>query len=197
MNKIEIAPGIMSYKNVINHATPLHLQIESAMKTANLDWDPAYVRSGNKDTVDTNYRDTGTLYLRNYDQKVDNYSTPADSLFSSLSNLFLEKFKPIQENYKNHYSTTSSSNEDYAILKYGVGQKFVDHVDNFNNTRSISMVYYMNDDYEGGEIVFPRFNIIHKPEKDEMLMFPSIYVYNHEVLPVKSGVRYAVASWLK
>lgn len=197
MNKTEIAPGIMSYKNVINHATTLNLQLESAMLAANLSWGQAYIRSNNESVIDANYRDTGTIHFDRYDYKVENYSTPTDSLFSSLSNLFLEKFKPIQEDYKRHYRTSSSLQEDYSILKYGPGQKFVDHVDSYDDNRNISIVYYMNDDYEGGEIVFPRFNIKHKPEKDEMLLFPSIYVYNHEVLPVISGVRYSVVSWLK
>jgi predicted 2-oxoglutarate/Fe(II)-dependent dioxygenase YbiX len=197
MNRTEIAPGIMSYKNVINHATTLNLQLESAMETAGISWGQAYIKSNNQSVIDTNYRDTGTIQINHYGHKIEDYSTPQNSLFSSLSNLFLEKFKPIQEDYKNYYRTSSSSHEDYAILKYGAGQKFVDHIDTYDNNRNISMVYYMNDDYEGGEIVFPRFDIKHKPEKDEMILFPSIYVYNHEVLPVVSGVRYAVASWLK
>jgi hypothetical protein len=188
----------MSYKNVINHATTLNLQLESAMEVANVNWVQAHIRSSdNQSIVDKNYRDTATLHMIYQDKKVSNYSTPEDSLFSSLSNLFLEKFKPAQEDYKNYYRTYSSSHEDYAILKYGVGQKFVDHIDTYDNNRNISFVYYMNDDYEGGEIVFSRFNLKYKPEKDEMILFPSIYVYNHEVLPVISGVRYSVASWLK
>ena len=61
----------------------------------------------------------------------------------------------------------------------------------------MSWVYYINDDYTGGEIVFPRFGITYKPAKDELLIFPSTYVYNHSVLPVIEGTRYAVVSWLR
>jgi predicted 2-oxoglutarate/Fe(II)-dependent dioxygenase YbiX len=61
----------------------------------------------------------------------------------------------------------------------------------------MSTIFYMNDDYEGGEIEFPRFNVSHKPEKNELIIFPSTYVYNHSVLPVTSGTRYAVVSWLR
>jgi Rps23 Pro-64 3,4-dihydroxylase Tpa1-like proline 4-hydroxylase len=55
----------------------------------------------------------------------------------------------------------------------------------------------MNDNYIGGEIKFPRFNVTHKPKANELLIFPSGYTYNHSVLPVESGTRYAIVGWLK
>jgi predicted 2-oxoglutarate/Fe(II)-dependent dioxygenase YbiX len=61
----------------------------------------------------------------------------------------------------------------------------------------MSWVYYINDDYTGGEISFPRFNLTYKPVANEFIVFPSNYIYNHSVLPVIEGTRYAVVSWLK
>ena len=197
MNKLELAPGIICYKDVISHATTLNIQMESAMEIIDLKWEPAYVRSGNENIIDKSYRDTGSIYVPYNNNQITDYSTPTNSFFSSLSNLFLEKFTPVHDDYKDHYGTTTKFHESYAILKYGIGQNFVNHIDDFDNTRQISMVYYMNNDYSGGEIVFPRFDLTYKPGKDEMIMFPSTYVYNHSVLPVTSGVRYAIASWLK
>jgi predicted 2-oxoglutarate/Fe(II)-dependent dioxygenase YbiX len=55
----------------------------------------------------------------------------------------------------------------------------------------------MNDNYSGGEINFPRFGISYKPAANEILMFPSTYVYNHSVSEVTEGTRYAVVSWMK
>jgi hypothetical protein len=197
MNKIELAPGIISYKNVINGQSKLNDQIEFAMSQIGLTWEPAYIRANDESIIDTNYRDTGSLYVNQYNHIVDNYSTPKDGFFSSLSNLFLEKFKPVHDDYKNYYQIYTKTQESYGLLKYGIGQNFVNHIDDLDNTRKISMVYYMNDNYSGGEIVFPRFDLTYKPEADEMLMFPSTYVYNHSVLPVVDGTRYAVVSWLR
>jgi predicted 2-oxoglutarate/Fe(II)-dependent dioxygenase YbiX len=54
----------------------------------------------------------------------------------------------------------------------------------------------LNDDYEGGEINFPRFNLKIKPEKNSLILFPSNYVYNHSAEPVKNGTKYAIATFL-
>ena len=55
----------------------------------------------------------------------------------------------------------------------------------------------MNDNYTGGEINFPRFGITFKPKANQMIVFPSNYVYNHSVSPVIEGSRYAVVGWLR
>lgn len=64
--------------------------------------------------------------------------------------------------------------------------------------RQVSMVYYLNDDYEGGEIeVAPEgsSSILIKPKADHILLFPSDARYPHKVHPLKSGTRYAVVNW--
>ena len=91
-----------------------------------------------------------------------------------------------------------SSNEGWQILKYGVGQHFVNHVDDSKGyPRTVSMSFYLNDNYEGGEIEFPRFGIQVKPEANQLIMFPSNYVYNHVVNPVTKGTRYAIVGWFE
>jgi predicted 2-oxoglutarate/Fe(II)-dependent dioxygenase YbiX len=88
--------------------------------------------------------------------------------------------------------------DQYGILKYGVGQKFTNHIDDhINHHRRISTTFYLNENYEGGEIIFPRFNVKYKPKKNELLVFPSTFVYNHSVSPVLEGERYAVVSWMR
>jgi predicted 2-oxoglutarate/Fe(II)-dependent dioxygenase YbiX len=57
------------------------------------------------------------------------------------------------------------------------------------------MSFYLNDEYEGGEIEFSRFGLNVKPKANQAIFFPSNYVYNHTVHPVTSGTRYAVVGW--
>jgi len=79
-----------------------------------------------------------------------------------------------------------------------VGQKFVNHIDDHTDYhRRMSTIYYINDNYEGGEIEFPRFNVKYKPVANDFIIFPSNYMYNHSVSPVISGERYAVVSWAR
>lgn len=44
-------------------------------------------------------------------------------------------------------------------------------------------------DYEGGEIEFPKQNLIIRPKRGQLVMFPGNVNYPHEVLTVKSGIR--------
>jgi predicted 2-oxoglutarate/Fe(II)-dependent dioxygenase YbiX len=55
-----------------------------------------------------------------------------------------------------------------------------------------AVLIYLNDDFEGGELVFPLQNITIKPEKGMMVIFPTSYMYPHAVSPVFSGKRYSV-----
>ena len=48
-----------------------------------------------------------------------------------------------------------------------------------------------------GEIVFPKFGVTIKPKASQLLLFPSTYVYNHNVNAVTNGTRYSMVNWLK
>jgi 2OG-Fe(II) oxygenase superfamily len=84
--------------------------------------------------------------------------------------------------------------ESFNFVKYdGPGTHFKIHVDHGPTyVSTISMVMYLNDDYEGGEIFFPRFNLTIKPKKGDIVIFPSTYIYEHSSLDMVSGVKYAV-----
>jgi hypothetical protein len=58
------------------------------------------------------------------------------------------------------------------------------------------MVYYANDDYEGGELEFIYFNNLKiKPNAGELLIFPSNYLFVHKVNPITKGEKYAATSF--
>jgi len=52
----------------------------------------------------------------------------------------------------------------------------------------------LNDDYEGGELMMFGDQEIKLPA-GSVVIFPSNFMYPHEVKPVKSGVRYSYVSW--
>jgi hypothetical protein len=54
----------------------------------------------------------------------------------------------------------------------------------------IAGLFYINDDYEGGELYFPEQNIQFKPKKGAAYFFPGDRNYIHGVTEITSGTRY-------
>ena len=70
----------------------------------------------------------------------------------------------------------------------------------FNNFSSLFIEYgaltYLNDNYEGGEIYFPDYDLIIKPEVGELILFPGTDRYIHGVKKVTKGNRLVIQSFL-
>ena len=68
-----------------------------------------------------------------------------------------------------------------------------------NNFSSIFIEYaaltYLNDDYEGGEIYFPNFDLQIKPLPGELIFFPGTQHYMHGVNEIIAGNRYALMTF--
>jgi predicted 2-oxoglutarate/Fe(II)-dependent dioxygenase YbiX len=71
-----------------------------------------------------------------------------------------------------------------------------DWVANHTPHRDVSAIYYLNEEFDGGEIVFERQQLTVKPRRGLLLAFPSDAEHVHEVFPVRSGVRYTMPIWL-
>jgi hypothetical protein len=106
-----------------------------------------------------------------------------------------EKLKFCVDDYAKYWGINVVYYEAFNFVKYeGEGTHFNIHADHgpaYNCT--VSAVIYINDDYEGGEIKFPRLdNYVHKPRVGDIAIFPSNYIYEHASLPMKSGTKYCV-----
>ena len=61
----------------------------------------------------------------------------------------------------------------------------------------LSLIVYLNDDFEGGELFFPQHNLTIKPEAGMMVAFPGNLYFIHEVKEVISGSRKTISLWTK
>lgn len=57
----------------------------------------------------------------------------------------------------------------------------------------LSSIFYINDDYGGGEVFFPKQNLSISPPANTVLSFPGDINYLHGVNEVTFGVRYTVS----
>jgi hypothetical protein len=85
----------------------------------------------------------------------------------------------------------------FDLLRYKKNFFYSQHTDDFKDgQRSIACSIQLNENYEGGEFAFFDRKILLKPEKSSIIMFPSNFMYPHEILPVTEGTRYSMVTWL-
>lgn len=98
------------------------------------------------------------------------------------------------DDYGRYWGVGIMSYEAFNFVKYeGAGTHFKIHADHGPTyVTTVSIVVYLNDDYEGGEIWFPRFGLTHKPKTGDVVVFPSTYIYEHASQDMISGTKYSV-----
>jgi hypothetical protein len=100
-----------------------------------------------------------------------------------------------QENPEFHLEIQEDTG--YELLRYETGEFYIQHSDHFKQQpRTLSCTLCLNDDYEGGEFAFFNREIKYKLKKGSILLFPSNFMYPHEIMPVTSGTRYSIITWL-
>lgn len=104
------------------------------------------------------------------------------------------------------YHSKVKNIEPTQFLGYPVGGHYIEHNDseNFENgewrriaNRDISILFYLNDNYTGGELEFTSLGLKIKPKTGMMIAFPSYKEFAHKVHPVTSGFRYSLVTWLE
>lgn len=104
------------------------------------------------------------------------------------------------------YGCTLRWFEDPQVLRYTTGGYYRPHCDSdgWNKhtqswepalDRHLSLLIYLDDDYDGGELIFPNFDFRLKPRSGLLVAFPSDHRYLHGAMPVLFGVRHAIVSW--
>ncbi len=80
------------------------------------------------------------------------------------------------------------------IAKFDSGYGMHEHFDS-SKPNDIATLIYLNDNYSGGEIYFPEYDIEIKPKAGDLICFPDNPNYVHGVKKVESGTRYTTPRW--
>jgi 2OG-Fe(II) oxygenase superfamily len=190
--KNELFPGVWVYKNAINKELNLIERLESFIaNTRNQSWQEAMV-GYNQKMIE--YRDC--VDFKVHKNTNPNMSPPEKELNDIWQDAYNTQIDAVDD-YCRKYNIEMNFWEAMNFIKYGPNQHFQEHADHgFSYVATVSLVAYPNDDYEGGELYFPKINLNIKPEAGDLYIFPSTYLFSHKAMPVISGTKYSIVTML-
>lgn len=191
-----------------------HILIQkNAIAPADLDALARYVQHARMEqTAVSNFAedapDEGVEWVVNKEIRDTHHLHQTTSIVRKLRSLLKAGIKSFVEPF---YNVKVRDWEPLQLLHYGEGGHYIPHVDAetlysdddglelWEKTldRDISVVYFINDDFDGGELFFPNLDLLIKPEAGTLVCFPSDHNYIHGVQPVTAGRRYSVVTWMR
>ena len=86
-------------------------------------------------------------------------------------------------------------------LKYSPGGHYITHVDDHPDVpRSLSFIWRLNNDYEGGDLTWSMHGkefMRSKTKPNSMIIWPSSFLYPHCVEPITKGTRWSIVAWAR
>lgn len=184
----ELAPGIMSYDFSKLSAKILKGLSQNALYKL---WEQAKVSKNSESVVAYETRNCFTYFLN----KGHLECHPQDPIRRLLVSLDIASDKAIAL-YKNRYNLNNLVSNQWGMARYEIGHMFINHYDDSPQfPRTASLSFFLNEDFTGGELVFPEFDLTIKPRAGQMIIFPSGSPYLHRVNPIITGIRYAAVRW--
>lgn len=156
------------------------------------------------DVTETHYNEDGTVI---YDSEYwkDRVATgrSLDKEDPEISRVILKLVERLKVEVDSFFNVDAKPTSP-AIVRWFPGQLQMPHADkelhegdnagkpNDFPWYDIAGLFYLNDDYEGGELYFPNQDIQFKPKKASAYFFPGDMNYIHGVTKIESGIRYVI-----
>jgi predicted 2-oxoglutarate/Fe(II)-dependent dioxygenase YbiX len=195
-SKEQLFPGVWVYRDVIKKEIDVINRLNQIGNAAIEDKEPRYEWTFGF----VGYSEKRPSYRDCEDIKVGEISSPQSKTQQLVSDLWqdLKNYQlPAVEDYCNMYNVKMNYWEVMNCIRYGKGQHFQEHADHgFSYSATVSLVAYVNDDYEGGNLYFPKLNLDIKPKAGDLYIFPSTYLFSHRAMPVESGMKFSVVTML-
>ena len=104
-------------------------------------------------------------------------------------------------------ATNAECGEPLHMLRYLPGEEFKPHMDwieGEENQRVLTVLVYLNDDYEGGETAFPQLGLTVRGRVGDALVFENAFAdgrgdprMEHAGLPVVRGMKWLATRWIR
>jgi len=186
---------VVYFKNAIPNSKEIIDCIENTTNGIITDWVPwgnKYATSFEQQTSSMEYGIGKSIHHPNHDGsgKDKIYYWVFESLYKAL-----EECSSIYKSIMNIDESVNPRLETpgFVIGKYDSGKGRDAHIDCPYDDLEHSYVMYLNDDYEGGELIFPELDIIFKPEAGSIVMFKSNDIDTiHEARAPRNGQKYII-----
>lgn len=156
------------------------------------------------DVTETQYNDNGTvIYDSNYWEDRVITQQNIDKVDPKINNIIKGMVHRLKIKVDDFFQVDALPTPP-AMVRWLPGQLQMPHADKELHSGpdagkpndfpwyDIAGLFYINDDYEGGELYFPNQGIQFKPKAGSAYFFPGDMNYIHGVTEVKSGIRYTV-----
>ena len=116
----------------------------------------------------------------------------------NLDSMLFEKVDSAAQRYVKEFPwCILNTDSGYDLLRYNKGGYYKQHTDSFNSQmRTLSMSINLNDDYVGGNMAFFDREIQIRGGAGSVIIFPSNFMYPHEITEVEEGTRYSIVTWM-
>tara|TARA_B100000579_G_scaffold437236_1_gene465794 strand:- start:2268 stop:2822 length:555 start_codon:yes stop_codon:yes gene_type:complete len=152
--------------------------------------------SWNKSTFSTNLNNTGTSSVSMNEYWIQ----PKDKFYNVLSKTFKSS---VDEYIRKWTRITPIVYTNFRLNHYGEGGYMRNHVDNIYKSHGqlygyphVTSLLFLNDDYEGGDFMMLNQTEKFKLKQGSTIVFPSNFMYDHEVAKVLKGNRYTCMTWI-
>jgi Rps23 Pro-64 3,4-dihydroxylase Tpa1-like proline 4-hydroxylase len=183
---------VRDYIKVFENIVPAELcdMILKEYSETDKSWRPAQVGGG---VVNSNVRNVENIKIDDPSVIYHNFKQRQQIVGEMTEVMFwiMHRFKQISP------AINFESNSGYDLLKYTEGCFYKQHIDSFMAApRHLAVSLHLNDDYEGGEFAFYNRDLKIKAPKGSAVVFPSNFMYPHEIMPVTKGTRYSIITWI-
>lgn len=151
-----------------------------------------YTKVGSQGVEDKNYRNCESIDISYQDIIEKN-----QSVRKNIDELIHKKTIGVSQKYHRNFPFCSlTTDSGYNLLRYKTGGFYKEHTDSGSSFRTVAMSINLNDDYEGGNMVFFNEEVTISCGLGSVIIFPANFMYPHQIMEVTKGIRYSIVTWL-
>lgn len=184
IDKEELAPGLVVYRNVIPGYEQLIPYIEQVVMSGGAGWDTTEISGNQVDTM--------------YFQYPSEFKDPNDFSVSFAERIALVSAGFLgfaEKDYIDSNSLPQNLHDQIGLLRYSKGTFFP--LSSSEDSKAVIVMYFLNDDYSGSALEFPNLDVTYQPKANEALILPSADGYQYSISELTDGTKYSIITYIR